>query len=58
MDAEDKINLIMDWAEGRDDFDTEFVESLAEQWEAHGYLSGTQEQALDNIIEKWKIEGK
>ena len=44
------------WVEGADDsenFDTNFVDSLKEQWEAKGHLSEKQIKALENIYESW-----
>lgn len=51
----EKIDAILDWAEEHPEFDTDFVESLASQLEDKGELSENQEDALDNIIEKWHI---
>ena len=58
MDIEEKIELIMEWADSGDapdNWDTSFVESLSDQFDRDGYLSEKQEAALDNIITKWNI---
>ena len=55
-DTTDKINMILDWAEDHPTFDTEFVENIQSQFEDSGSISDAQDQALDNIIERWKIE--
>ncbi len=46
----------MDWAEENSNFDTEFVDSLYEQFINRGELSESQIEALDNIIDKWGID--
>ena len=53
-DYESKIDSILKWAEKNDFFDTEFIESLFEQVR-YKDLSFSQEQAIDNIIKKFKI---
>jgi hypothetical protein len=55
MDCEKKCQSILDWAEGKDWFDTEFVESILEQID-HGYEpTPAQEDAIDNIINRFNI---
>jgi len=53
---EDKIAMIMSWADEHPEFDTEFVESLAYQFEDRGNLSNKQVEAMNSIIEKWAID--
>lgn len=36
-----------------DHFDTDFTESLREQYDKSGYLSEKQFNALENIYERW-----
>lgn len=58
MDIGEKIDMVLEWADSEDaprDFDTSFVESLQEQFEDRGWLSDRQEEALDNIINKFGI---
>jgi hypothetical protein len=56
MDIEEKIEMVLEWADNENpDFDTEFIESLQEQYEEKGWLSEKQEEALDNIINKFRI---
>lgn len=54
MDYEDKIETILDWARTNESFDTEFIESLAEQI-SYKNLSFAQEKAIDNIIKRFRI---
>ena len=56
MNEEDKIQLILDWAEDHSRFDPTFVESLAERLETEGSLTERQIESLDQIIEKFRIE--
>lgn len=58
-DPSEKIEMILEWADGDDSpqgWDTEFVVSLEEQLWDRGFLSEKQEDALDNIIKKWRID--
>lgn len=56
MSDQEKIDLILEWAERNRHFDTEFVESLQFHLDRLGYLTESQSAALDRIIERWKIE--
>lgn len=53
---EEKIELILTWADDNPNFDTAFVESLKESFEKWGRLSEKQIWALDHIIEEWGID--
>jgi len=55
LTIQDKIEAILYWAEEHTWFDTEFIESLQEQYERTGSLSIKPEDALDTILEKFKI---
>lgn len=63
MDIEEKIKIIKSWAEKynltkyglRRPFDTSFVESI-EEWIRDNDATDLQENAIDNIIEKFKIK--
>ena len=60
MDIEEKIQMVLDWADSDDapdNWDTSFIESLQEQYEEKNWLSDRQEAALDNIIDKFNISG-
>lgn len=50
-----KIKSILEWAKVKTFFDTEFIESLQDQFEEKGYLSDAQERAVDKIIKKFRI---
>lgn len=55
-EAETKIENILEWASDTDaDFDTEFVESVYDRIQKVGYVTESQMNALDNIIERWRI---
>jgi hypothetical protein len=59
MDIEDKINLILKWADRKNfvsfkKFDTSFVESV-KNWIQEHDPSQNQIDAIDNIITKFKI---
>ncbi len=57
MDAEEKIEMVLEWADEKDrDFDTEFVESLQEFFDDNGHLTTAQMKALDNIIDRWGVK--
>lgn len=57
-EVEDKIDAIKNWADDDNNhwFDTSFVDSLADYLEEHGELTERQEDALDSIIEKNRID--
>ena len=56
MDYKEKCKAILDWADEKDrGFDTTFVEEMLEH-AADEILTPGQEQAIDNIIEKWHID--
>lgn len=50
------VGAVLDWAEENENFDTTFVESLAEHLESRGDLSEKQRTALENIIISCKID--
>lgn len=53
---EDKLSVITEYATEHPDFDTEFVDSLNNQFERKGDLSDKQILALSNIIDKWEMD--
>jgi DNA polymerase III epsilon subunit-like protein len=55
-EANDLIERIMDWAESNPDFDTDFVEKLADDLETKGRLTQRQIDSLHNIIERWRVD--
>lgn len=56
MDDEEKIELILNWAEDHPEFDSTFVEDVSETYEEKGVLTDRQSEALDNIIAEFHIE--
>ncbi len=52
----EKLELALDWARGKKFFDSSFLEDLLEHYENTGHFTDSQEAALDNIIERWKIK--
>lgn len=51
-----KIETVLEWAETKQDFDTSFVKSIENYLEKHERITDRQEEALDNIIRRFKIE--
>ncbi len=51
-----KINLVLEWAKNQPNFDSNFIKSLKTSCERTGKLTDKQQIALENIINKWKIE--
>ena len=51
----EKIEAIRQWAFDHDWFNTDFIEQLSEAFEKYGHLTPSQEQALDNIMDKFEI---
>lgn len=56
VEYEQKINAILDFGDGKENFSTSFVESIQEQLFTKQYLSDKQKHAINNIIERWGIE--
>lgn len=53
--AREYIDTIQEWALEHEDFDTSFVDSIAEQLESRGSVTDRQLAALQNIVEKWDM---
>lgn len=51
-----KINSVLKWAKSKSNFDTNFIQSLKSSFNKYGKLSEKQDNALNNIIEKFKIK--
>lgn len=58
MDTTDKIEMILEWAmnKGGKPFDTTTIEGIQEYYEINGDYTSNQENAIDNIYDKFKIE--
>ena len=58
FDVSDTIQAVNNWAmaDGNEDFDTTFVESLSEGLEKFGHLTERQVSALENIIDQFNID--
>lgn len=56
MSDEEKIEMVLEWAEDHPKFDTSFVESLREALEQYDELTPSQSHALNNIIERFRIK--
>jgi hypothetical protein len=56
----DKLELILEWATIRNmkgnKFDTTFLESVKDFYGDVGEITESQERAIDNIYEKFKIQ--
>lgn len=55
MDSEEKIKMILTWADDHPKFDRFFVEEMEEKLDQFGGLTENQTEALDHIIDKWGI---
>lgn len=55
-EAEEKLEMVLNWAEDHPKFDTGFVESLQDALETYGRLTEAQGNALDNIIDRFRID--
>ena len=55
MGQQEKIDSILLWAEDHSNFDTGFVDSMQDKMNLMGELTENMEDALDNIILRWKI---
>jgi hypothetical protein len=53
-----RINLVLEWAKTKPNFDITFVKSLKNSCERTGSLTEKQNDALEKIITKWKIDKK
>lgn len=52
-----KLSAILNWAsDEKPDFDTAFIESVQAQLESKGSISTRQMEAVDNIIDRFKID--
>jgi len=51
-----KINTVLAWADKNKHFETTFVKSLKDSFSKKGKLSEKQTKALENIINKFRIE--
>ena len=56
MDDQEKIDLILAYAENHGGFDSTYVEELELKLAARGSLSRAQSNALDNIIRGYRME--
>ncbi len=57
MGYEEKIVAVLEWADyHHSEFDAAFVLSVQEQLGDRGWLTDSQEDAIDNIIDRWRIE--
>jgi hypothetical protein len=53
LENKDKLEVVLDWSNEHPEFNTKFIESLANQ---SFNLTINQEYSLCNIIRKWKID--
>lgn len=53
-----RISLVLEWSKNKPEFDTTFINSLKSSCEKNGKLTANQKIALENIINKWKIDEK
>ena len=55
-EAQNLLDIVYNYAKTHDEFDTDFVDSLQNQFDDRGHLTETQLTALRNIIAKWRME--
>lgn len=55
MTTHDKLVATVEWTQCYKDFDATFINSLNDFWEAHGFLTPRQKEALDKIMVKWNV---
>jgi hypothetical protein len=55
QDYAEKCNIILNWAERKPKFRTDFIESVLSFIENTEFITNSQMNAIDNIIEKYKI---
>lgn len=58
MSDEEKIEMVLEWAEDHPNFDTTFIESLQEALQQYDELTPAQSRGLDNIIYRFRIQEK
>ncbi len=51
-----KIDTILEWALDNPEFETGFIDRINEVFQERGVITPRQEEAIDNILEKWDIE--
>lgn len=56
MSDEEKIEMVLEWAEDHPNFDTTFIESLQEALQQYDELTPAQSKGLDNIIYRFRIK--
>jgi hypothetical protein len=55
MCPEEMFSVIYKYAEKNQRFDTSFVQSVEESYDRYGELTISQEEALGNIIKKFRM---
>ena len=61
LDYEDKLEVILDWAENSDlarekRFDSSTFEEIQKYYERNGRFTSGQENAIDNVYNKWRLK--
>jgi len=56
IDFENKCYKILEWAKRNPHFRTQFIKSVLDFYYETGIYTSSQEQAINNIIIKWKIK--
>jgi hypothetical protein len=55
MNSEDKIELIKEYSIDHPNFNLDFIDSLEDAISTYGDLTSNQDEALDNIISKYRM---
>lgn len=49
------VNVVMDYAQDHENFDTSFTESLRDDFDEYGEITYTQRLSLENVVKKFKM---
>ena len=56
MDHETRLHRILDWATTKSGFNDYVFTGIKDYYEEYGHLTTSQEDAIDNVYYKWKID--
>ena len=57
-DHETMLNNILDWASTKSEFDDSTFKGIKDYYEERGQFTSRQEDAIENVYFKWKIDKK
>ena len=56
MNHETRLARILDWATTKPEFNDTVFTGIKEYYEEHGHFTTSQEDAIDNVYFRWKID--